>query len=131
MLTIDGATYVVPSDFYDKLVENYGQDLVAQELNAMEMWLLANPKNRKTKGGMTRFINSWLKRTKATGGVSPYAAQHKTVGPKNDDSIRGRSLDCSLTDISWLSGEEKQIQKQFYLTRRGFYFDGGFEVKRA
>jgi hypothetical protein len=29
-----------------------------------------------------------------------------------------------LTDISWLSGDEFQEMKQFYLDTRGFYYDG-------
>jgi hypothetical protein len=130
MLLNDGKAYTVPDDFYQKLVEHYGDELVKQELNAMEIWLYSNPKNRKTKGGMTKFINSWLKRTKATGGVSPYAAKHKAAGSA-EGSIRGRSINMSLTDITWCELEERDSQKQYFLTKYGFYYDGGEELKRA
>lgn len=36
---------------------------VAQELRSMMAWLEANPKNRKTKRGIRRFITSWLSRS--------------------------------------------------------------------
>ena len=35
---------------------------VAQELKAMNQWLLANPSKRKTQKGLPRFITAWLKR---------------------------------------------------------------------
>lgn len=35
---------------------------VMQELRNMRGWLLNNPKNRKTRSGVRRFINSWLSR---------------------------------------------------------------------
>lgn len=35
---------------------------VMQELRNMRGWLLGNPKNRKTKGGIKRFITHWLSR---------------------------------------------------------------------
>lgn len=129
MLLKSGETYEVPDEFYDLLLQNYDSQLVQQELNAMEMWLYANPAKRKTKVGMKKFINSWLKRTQDTGGVSPYAKQHKQESGVSDDSIRGRSLAASLTDITWLDGAEREMMKQFYLNKNGYYFDG--EVKNA
>lgn len=35
---------------------------VMQQLRNMRGWLLSNPKNRKTKSGIMRFVNSWLAR---------------------------------------------------------------------
>lgn len=35
---------------------------VMQQLRNMRGWLLSNPKNRKTKTGIMRFVNSWLSR---------------------------------------------------------------------
>ena len=34
---------------------------VFHEIRAMESWLDANPKKRKTKAGIKRFVNSWLR----------------------------------------------------------------------
>lgn len=41
---------------------------VMQQLRAMRAWLLSNPKKRKTKAGIARFITSWLSRDQDRGG---------------------------------------------------------------
>lgn len=43
--------------------ENYPAIDIMQELRKMRGWLDSNPKNRKTKSGIKRFINAWLART--------------------------------------------------------------------
>lgn len=45
---------------------------IMQELRKMKGWATANPKKRKTKGGIKRFINSWLAREQDN--------YHETVG---------------------------------------------------
>jgi hypothetical protein len=91
---------------------------VHQELSAMESWCDANPAKRKTIKGIKRFVNSWLARAQDKGG-SPQARSYN-----KQDSLRAKTLDMGLTDISWLSGDEFQEMKQFYLDTRGFYYDG-------
>jgi hypothetical protein len=130
----NGDEYAIPDAEYEVYLEAYGEELVRAECQAMQMWLFANAAKRKTKGGMKKFIGGWLARTKATGGLSPFAANHNpdSKSTKNHgDSIRGRTLDCSLTDVTWLDGIEREAQKQYYLTTRGFYFDGGDEPTRG
>ena len=134
MLLKTGEEYLVTDELHQDLIDAYGEDMVRNELTAMKMWLLTNPAKRKTKVGMPKFINSWLSRAKKTGGVSPFVP--KINGLKSDfaiidDSIRGRTLECSLTDITWVEPHEKEAQKQYYLAKRGFYYDGGNEVKYA
>lgn len=41
---------------------------VRQELRSMLGWIRADPKRRKTKNGVNRFINGWLSRTQDRGG---------------------------------------------------------------
>lgn len=94
---------------------------VYQELRAMESWLDANPKKRKTKVGIKRFINSWLSRSQDQGGSSPIA---KEYSKNTSGSIKSMTLDMQLTDISWLPLEHREAMKQYYLTQRGFYYDG-------
>ncbi len=95
---------------------------VHQELAAMDAWLDANPNNRKTRGGMNRFVNSWLKRSNDQGGTSPIAKQYA-------QTLRGMTLDMQLTDITWLDPEHQEAAKQYFLAQRGFYYDG--ELKSA
>jgi len=97
---------------------------VHQELAAMESWLDANPSRRKTKGGIKRFINSWLSRAQSQGGSSPMAKSYK-----KSDSLRAMTMDMKLTDDSWLSGDELEMMKAHYLNTRGYYYDG--QLKNA
>lgn len=70
LLLNTGATYPVTAEFTAQMQALYpGVDL-AQELRAMCGWLLANPTKRKTKAGITRFINSWLSRCQDRGSSS-------------------------------------------------------------
>ena len=139
MLLKTGKEYLVSDELHQELLDAYGEDMVRNECLAMKMWLLTNPAKRKTEAGMPKFINSWLSRTKKTGGVSPFVPQQQSTGKvdprsvfeKAGDSIRGRTLECSLTDITWVEPHEKETQKQYYLNTRGFYYDGGSEVKYA
>ena len=91
---------------------------VHKELLAMESWLDANPTRRKTKTGIKRFVNSWLSKAQNQGGSSPMAKSIKT------NSIRARTIDESLTDITWLDPEDQMVMKDYYLKTRGYYYDG-------
>tara|TARA_R110000822_G_scaffold66318_1_gene162048 strand:+ start:599 stop:1012 length:414 start_codon:yes stop_codon:yes gene_type:complete len=105
---------------------------VFQELRAMESWLDANPTKRKTKGGIKRFVNSWLSRSQDRGGSSPAVigtqAQVAKLDPQGITaapiSLKSLTMDMQLTDITWLDPQNAQEMKQYYLERRGFYFDG-------
>lgn len=96
---------------------------VHQELMAMESWCDANPTKRKTKQGVKRFVNSWLSRAQDRGGSPLAQKQNKS------DSIRAKSIDMQMTDISWLDGDMQLMMKQYYLGKFGFYYDG--ELKNA
>lgn len=63
-----GAQYPVTEAFACQMQSLYPAVNVAQELRAMCGWLLANPTKRKTKTGITRFINSWLAKCQDRGG---------------------------------------------------------------
>ena len=58
----DGTEHRVTQADFDKYEGLYPAVDVMQELRKMAGWLDGNPKNRKTKSGIRRFINSWLAR---------------------------------------------------------------------
>tara|TARA_R110000822_G_scaffold13977_6_gene49280 strand:- start:175 stop:588 length:414 start_codon:yes stop_codon:yes gene_type:complete len=105
---------------------------VDQELMAMESWLDANPTKRKTKGGIKRFVNSWLSRSQDRGGSSPAVIGTQAQAAKLDPqgitaapiSLKSLTFDMQLTDITWLDPQDAQEMKQYYIDQRGFYFDG-------
>lgn len=64
---------MLPTNVSGKNFPVYGNDLliweeaypavdILAEMRKIKAWLVSNPKNRKTSGGMKRFINSWLSR---------------------------------------------------------------------
>lgn len=58
----DGSEHGVFSEDIDKWSGLYPAVDVMAELRKMVGWLDSNPKNRKTKSGINRFINGWLSR---------------------------------------------------------------------
>lgn len=57
---IDGSEYLLTVSEVERYKELYpGIDVEAQ-IRSMVGWLEANPKNRKTRTGIKRFINGWL-----------------------------------------------------------------------
>lgn len=56
----DGSEYPVWDDEIAEYGSLYPAVDVKQALRNMRAWLLSNPKNRKTKSGIKRFMNGWL-----------------------------------------------------------------------
>jgi hypothetical protein len=59
---VDGTSYGITEADREKDAAAYPGVDVMQEYLKMQRWLEANPKNRKTRSGIKRFINSWLER---------------------------------------------------------------------
>lgn len=59
---VDGTDFEISVDTAAELSGLYPAVDVEQQLRSMRGWLVANPKNRKTKAGIMRFVNSWLAR---------------------------------------------------------------------
>ncbi len=59
---VDGTDFEISVKTASELSGLYPAVDVEQQLRNMRGWLLANPKNRKTKAGIMRFVNSWLSR---------------------------------------------------------------------
>lgn len=59
---VDGTDFEISVETAAELSGLYPAVDVEQQLRNMRGWLLANPKNRKTKAGIMRFVNSWLSR---------------------------------------------------------------------
>lgn len=57
---VDGSDFPIAQKTVDELSGLYPAVDVDQQLRNMRGWLLANPKNRKTKAGIMRFVNFWL-----------------------------------------------------------------------
>lgn len=58
----DGTMFGITQDQVDKWAGLYPAVDIMQELRNMQGWLDSNPKKRKTKTGILRFVNGWLSR---------------------------------------------------------------------
>ena len=92
---------------------------VRQELMAMESWLDANPKKRKTPQGIKSFVVRWLKKSDDQGGLSPIAKKYNKT-----DSIRAKTIEMQIADVTWVDPDQVQMMKEFYLNKLGYYYDG-------
>lgn len=59
---VNGSEYPITEQHIDEWKKAYPALDVRLEAARMRAWLIANPKNRKTKTGILRFCNSWLSR---------------------------------------------------------------------
>lgn len=57
---IDGTEYAVTEAEIAEMSALYPAVDVMQAYRSMRAWLLSNPKNRKTRSGISRFVNGWL-----------------------------------------------------------------------
>ena len=68
----DKTFFDVFSEDYNRWCEMYPAVNVMQELRKMSSWSTDNPKRRKTKSGIRRFINAWLSKEQDKGGQYRY-----------------------------------------------------------
>lgn len=66
----DGTEHLIYQNDINEWTALYLSVDVIQELRKMRGWLMANPDRRKTKRGISRFINNWLSREQDKGRIS-------------------------------------------------------------
>lgn len=96
---LDGSSFSITEDDAQADQKAYPAVDVMSEYQKMERWLEANPKNRKTKSGIKRFVNSWLSRAQNSaraGSVSKtktVSAQHYEQRAYSEDELLSVSDD--------------------------------------
>lgn len=75
----DGTLYPVTMAAVERYEKLYPSVDVRQELRNMVGWSESNPTKRKTKGGIARFITSWLSRKQDSGGTRGFTPQKPAV----------------------------------------------------
>lgn len=105
--TVIGELWIVPAADCVAWADAYPGVNALQELLKMREWLKANTKNRKTAGGMRRFIVSWLgraqDRSRPSGGASNgygNRGQARTDGNLNAARVAAGRLAARITDSS-------------------------------
>jgi len=90
LLLLDGTEYGVTEKDVAEWQDTFPNVDVLQQLKAMKLWCRDNPKKRKTKNGIRRFITSWLDREQNRGGnhAPQPAVRQPTQSPPPDASKR-------------------------------------------
>jgi hypothetical protein len=63
LLLNDKSLYPIYQNDIDEWKELYPAVNIMQELRNMKGWLYSNPRRRKTKGGIKRFVTTWLSKS--------------------------------------------------------------------
>ena len=91
----DGSEYGISQADIDEWRTTFPNVDVMQQLQAMKLWCKDNPKRRKTKKGVRRFVSNWLDREQNRGGVTqnvPYY-QPQPSSPPPDSYKREKGPD--------------------------------------
>jgi len=92
LLLNDGSEYGVTQKDIDEWQDTFPNVDVAQQLKAMKLWLKDNPKKRKTRNGIRRFVTNWLDREQNRGGTRQTAEQQlRRSTPPPDASMREKA----------------------------------------
>lgn len=74
---LSGDDYPITAEYLAQLSDAYPAVDVLSEIKRMRVWLDANPKNRKTRSGIKRFISTWLSKSQNDSGRVQAAAANK------------------------------------------------------
>lgn len=99
----DKSFYDVPQDKIDLWVQTYQAVNVMQELQKMRAWLDSNPTRRKTRRGISRFINSWLSREQDSGKGNVQNSRQRHQNSQNNSFNDFQQNDYDFDEL------EKQI----------------------
>nr|DAU56055.1 MAG TPA: hypothetical protein [Caudoviricetes sp.] len=104
VLLNDGTAYGVTEKALSELQSLYPAVNAEQELRNIIGWCNANPKNRKTRNGVTRFINNWFSRTQNS---ARKAGQQKKQNSFCNFEDRGTNYDDLVNNSvkEWIGGD--------------------------
>ena len=124
----DKSQYLVYKTDVDRWSELYPAVDIMQELRKMAGWIEANPKKRKTRAGIKKFINSWLSKVQDKGGNLVGMPRTTTLSDTRKTNkfinYEQRSWDFNTLDklkneiLERSSDSEKQTQEDMDMLKR-------------
>ena len=76
----DGTEHPVTREYVDQMQQLFPAVDVRQQLLKMKAWSINNPSRRKTKRGITAFINNWLSKEQDRGSAPAYPPPRQKPG---------------------------------------------------
>lgn len=89
LLLNDGSEYPITQDYIDKMQQLFPAVDVHAQMLKMSAWCINNSRKRKTKRGITAFINSWLSKEQDRG------ARNYQPAPQQQQSRAAENLHAS------------------------------------
>lgn len=86
LLLNDGTEYAISDKYIEQMQPLFPNVNVWQQMLKMSAWCINNPRKRKTRRGITAFINSWLSREQDRGASTGYQPQQGSRN-KTADSL--------------------------------------------
>lgn len=103
---VDGTSYGITEADREKDAAAYPGVNVMQEYLKMQRWLEANPKNRKTRSGIRRFVNSWLDRAQNSARREPASQRPAKQNPSLNYEQRSYAEEVNKHEMpEWLRQE--------------------------
>lgn len=99
----DGSEWKPAQALFAEYVRLYPNVDVKQQFNVMRGWCISNPQKRKTRRGITRFVNSWLAREqdrgyRAVGNAANYPAKRAEAEKSGYDQALFERLESESRD---------------------------------
>lgn len=101
----DGTTVWIKRSFANEMQKLYRTVDVKDKLIKMKAWLIANPTKRKTRRGLSSFINGWLSRCESEGRIfdeikpKPVFEEPEIYVPKPGEKMFTRNFMAELEDL--------------------------------
>lgn len=93
----DGSEWRPSEALFAEYVRLYPNVDVKQQFNEMRGWCISNPPKRKTRRGITRFVNSWLSKEQDKGSRR-FAPQKKLNGQEGFEQFASRARGWAESD---------------------------------
>lgn len=95
----DNTEWIPTQKLFDEYVKCFPKVNIREQFNLMRGWCLSNPTKRKTKNGITRFVNSWLSKEQDKGGQIPFQyqqapAKEKKYGKEFFDNLIKKDMEA-------------------------------------
>lgn len=111
LLLNTGEEYPIVQSNVNEWAELYPAVDIIQELRNMKGWLITNQRKRKTKGGILRFVNSWLAKKQDKGGTgSSYAKTVQATPVKQNRFVNYEQRDWNFKELEKM--ERERIAQQ-------------------
>lgn len=111
LLLNTGEEYPIVQSNVNEWAELYPAVDIIQELRNMKGWLITNQRKRKTKGGILRFINSWLAKKQDKGGTgSSYAKTVQATPVKQNRFVNYEQREWDFKEIEKME-KERLVQE--------------------